>query len=84
MDVDTTFFDYWPEDTSLLEGFVVTSTGSVYTWDFDFLDRERLESAPNEGTISRWREVTDEPSAWYLEEDVGMTRAFVIARGRLR
>ena len=83
VDVDTSLFDYWSEDTSLLEGFIVTSAGNVFTWDLDFLNRERMESAPELGTVSRWREVTDEPSAWYPEEHVTAVRAFVLAGHRL-
>jgi hypothetical protein len=58
----TTGVDYWSEDASLLEGFIVISAGNV-TWDFDFLNRERMKSAPELGTVSIWREGTDEPSA---------------------
>jgi hypothetical protein len=60
-------------------GFVVTTAGSVFTWDFDFLDREQAKSAPELGTTSRWREVTHEPSARYPEEYVTAVRAFVLA-----
>lgn len=84
VDVDTSLFDYWSEDTALLEGFAVTAIGEVYKWDFDFLDRERLEAAPERGTFSNWRQVTDEPSEWYPGEIVQKARAFLLAGGRLK
>jgi hypothetical protein len=84
LDVSTTLFDYWAEDTALLEGFAVTVTGGVYKWDFDFLDRERVEAAPEKGTFSNWQEVTDEPSEWYPGELVQRARAFTLAGGRLK
>jgi hypothetical protein len=83
LDIHTSLFDYWSEDTSLLEGFVVTSSGRVYKWDFDFLDRDQLESSPDKGDLTKWREVTDEPSAWYPRRLVESVRSFVLSGGRL-
>ena len=79
----TSLFDYWSEDTSLLEGFVVTSTGRVYKWDFDFLDRDQLESSPDKAiSPSGGRSPMSRPRA-YPRRLVESVRSFVLSAGRL-
>jgi hypothetical protein len=73
--------DCWPENGDLEEGWIVTSDGRVFSFDFRYGRKGDLTKMAAEGIMERWEEVTERTNDWYTREDVEAAIRYVMALG---
>ncbi|MDP9067884.1 MAG: hypothetical protein M3N53_06005 [Actinomycetota bacterium] len=76
IDPNTCLFDLWSEDTSMEEGWVVTSEGEVYGFDLTFGGGDIASQARN-ASLTRWNHLTHAKEKWYPREDVELALSMV-------
>lgn len=72
----TCLFDLWSEDTSMEEGWVVTSEGQVFGFDLTYGDGG-ISSQTQNAWLTRWEQLTDAKEKWYPRDDVELALTMV-------
>lgn len=62
--------DFFPDDTDLEFGVLLTPDGRVYEFDFTYGPRGDIKTKSSTGVISDWRDMTDRWRDWHHRNQI--------------